>query len=184
MKQKGIAPIVIILIIIGVLVFGGLVYYYFQGIRTGEKKPEESSVQKEPVTEAVVSCGEVGPDEPDPTGKIKNCFEDRFKECKPATLVKSADRKPIGLIMGGLVTYYYEIIGPSNGLCLVKSKYLKEPNPEWIGKEMTCKYDNKKDFETAEEDVFNNTFQDPFQNMSGCEGSLYDALVGPLYKNQ
>jgi len=111
----------------------------------------------------IVDCGTVGPDNPDPTGQVKNCAAAKFKECFPAKYVASLDLGQLG----GLVTYYYEIIGPSDNLCVVKSKFLKNPNPVWVGKEMTCQYDNAKDFETA------------IKDMSKCSGPLYDLMGQP-----
>jgi len=112
--------------------------------------------------EDVMNCGEVGPDNPDPIGIVKNCVEKRFKECKPTQYTITLDLGPLG----GEVTYYYEIIGPSNNLCAVKSKFLKNPNPDWVGKEMTCQYDNSKDFEAAVSDF-----------IGKCSGPLYDLMT-------
>jgi len=97
----------------------------------------------------IVDCGEVGPSNPEKAEEVQGCFEARFKECKPAKYVPSLDLGPLG----GLVTYYYEIIGPDDELCVVKSKFLKNPNPDWVGKEMICKYDNTKIFEEAIQDI-------------------------------
>ncbi len=80
------------------------------------------------------------------------CFEEKFTECKPATVTLT--------LMENMI-YYYEIIGPKDGLCEVKSKYIANPNPEWVGEEMTCKYDNTQEFMTAVKD------------MSNCQGPLH-----------
>lgn len=86
-----------------------------------------------------------------------DCFEQKFAECKPATVTyKLTDD----------IVYYYEIIGASDGLCEVKSRFTAIPNPEWVGKEMICKYDSTKKFETAIED------------MSKCKGQLYTLITG------
>ncbi len=122
--------------------------------------PLESSA---PIEGQIVDCGTVGPDNPDPTGQVKNCAATKFKECSPAKYAASLDLGQLG----GLVTYYYEIIGPSDNLCSVKSKFLQNPNPDWVGKEMTCLYDNAKDFETAVKD------------MSKCSGPLYNLMGQP-----
>jgi len=108
----------------------------------------------------IIDCGEVGPDNQDQAEEVQGCFEARFKECKPTKYIPSIDLGPLG----GLVTYYYEIIGPDNGFCNVKSKFIKNPNLDWIGKEMICKYDNSKNFEEA------------IQDMSRCEGELYNLM--------
>lgn len=86
-----------------------------------------------------------------------NGFEEKFAKCEPADSTYK--------IMGALI-YYYEIIGFESGLCKVKSKFIANPNPLWIDKEMVCLYDNSKDFETAVKD------------MSNCEGELYDLMMG------
>lgn len=83
------------------------------------------------------------------------CFEPKFKACEPAKVSAS---------LGQTVTYSYEIIGPEGGLCRVKSKFLKNPNPDFLNKEMVCSYDNKKDFSIAAQDL------------SKCSGPLYELL--------
>ncbi len=114
-----------------------------------------------PIGEAVINCGQIGPDNPDPTGIVKNCIEKRFKECKPTQYTVVLDLGSLG----GSATYYYEIIGPKDSLCEVKSKFLVNPNPDWLNKEMICKYDNSKDFEIAVQDI------------SNCQGELYDLMT-------
>lgn len=130
---------------------------------TASSTESSTTIESQSATNNIVDCGTVGPSNPDPTGKVKDCVATMFKECQPAKYTTSLD---LGQ-MGGLVTYYYEIIGPSNNLCTVKSKFLQNPNPDWIGKEMTCEYDNSKDFETAVKDT------------SKCSGPLYDIMGGP-----
>jgi len=85
-----------------------------------------------------------------------DCFEEKFKECKPATM---------DVTLTDMISYHYEIIGLKDGLCEVKSKFLTNPNPGWVGKEMTCKYDNTKDLESA------------VQDLSNCEGPLYNLMI-------
>jgi hypothetical protein len=87
----------------------------------------------------------------------RDCFEEKFAACEPATVTLK--------LMENII-YYYEIIGPKDGLCEVKSKFTANPNPEWVDEEMICKYDNTKGFETSVED------------MSNCEGSLYTLMTG------
>ena len=86
-----------------------------------------------------------------------DCFKQKFSECKPATVSSKLTDN---------IVYFYEIIGPKDGLCEVKSKFTANPNPKWVGKEMTCKYDNTKNFETA------------VQDMSNCQGPLYTLMTG------
>ena len=85
-----------------------------------------------------------------------DCFEEKFAECKPATVTLK--------LMDNLI-YYYEIIDSKDGLCEVKSKFTANPNPDWVEKEMTCKYDSTNDFETA------------VQDMSKCQGPLYTLMT-------
>ncbi len=123
-------------------------------IKTIDKLTEEAVA-----AETMVNCGEIGPDNPDLNGEIQNCIEERFEKCQPAQYIVSMNLAEIGVI-----TYYYEIIGPSNGLCAVKSKFLANPDPNWIDKEMICQYDNTKSFLVAAND------------MSSCQGPLYDLI--------
>ncbi len=90
----------------------------------------------------------------------KDCFEEKFAECGLATFEVRTEG------LGGKDTIYLsEILGLKGELCEVKSKFITNPNSEWIGKEMICRYDNSQDFETAEED------------MSRCSGELYDLMT-------
>ncbi|MBI3638600.1 hypothetical protein HY227_02550 [Candidatus Wolfebacteria bacterium] len=110
----------------------------------------------------LIDCGAVGPDNPIDMTKIKGCFESKFKDCDPAKMIVSVDMGPLG----GLMTYYYEIIGTSKSFCSVKSKFLKSLNPDWVGKEMICNYDNTKNFDVAVKDFIDK-----------CSGSLYDLMT-------
>jgi len=85
------------------------------------------------------------------------CFEEKFDDCSPAKLTSHLD---------DTLVHYYEIIGPKDGLCEVESKYLVAPNPEWIGFEMNCLYDNSDDF------------SDAIKDLDRCEGALYDLIKG------
>ncbi len=136
-----------ILITILVLIFlGGLGYgvFYF--------KDKISLISKQKIVDCKTDQG---------------CFEENFRECKPAKFYPSLD---LG-ILGGVVTYYYEIIEPVDRFCSIKTKFLKNPNPEWVNKEMICKYDNQKDFQTSVQETFNN-----IKDM--CEGPLKDIMLG------
>jgi hypothetical protein len=109
------------------------------------QKVGEVTIKVEADVEVTTDCGGIA------------CFEEKFAECKPATVTSK--------LMESII-YYYEIIGPKNGLCEVRSKFTANPNPEWVGKEMTCKYDNTQDFEIA------------VQDMSNCQGPLYSLMTG------
>lgn len=79
-----------------------------------------------------------------------DCFAQKFKVCEPADGTATTNGN----------TYFSQIIGPRNGGCQVNSKVQSHPNPQWIGKEMSCIYDNTKEFNVA------------VQDMSRCEGEL------------
>ena len=152
MRQKGISSIaIIILIVILVLVIGGLIFIFSKNKTAKEKQGQPSSQDQKT---SIVDCGEAGPQNPDKS--VMNCIEEKFKECQPATVVIS---------LGPDLIYYYEIIGPANNSCSTKGKFISNPNPEWIGKEMVCQLDNKKDFDEAVADL------------SKCEGDLYNLMV-------
>ncbi|MGV8141848.1 MAG: hypothetical protein ACP5NW_05395 [Candidatus Woesearchaeota archaeon] len=87
-----------------------------------------------------------------------SCFNEYFSRCERAKATNT-----IGLLEN--LSYYYEILGPKEGLCEVKSKFIQNPNPEWIDKEMTCLYNNTMDFETA------------VTYMDKCEGPLYTMIT-------
>jgi len=80
------------------------------------------------------------------------CFEEKFQICEPAKFTPSID---LGAL-GGVITYDYEIIEPIENFCSIKMKFLKNPNPEWVRKEMICGFDNKKDFQISGQEVFDN----------------------------
>ena len=84
-------------------------------------------------------------------------FEEKFAKCKPAKMtLKLTDN----------LIYYYEIMGTKDGLCELKEKFLANFNPEWMGKEMTCRYDNSKKFDIA------------IEGTCDCRGPLYDVITG------
>lgn len=101
---------------------------------------------------------EVQPVQPASTncGDDQACFEEKFAVCQPASV-------QLTLIEG--LTYQYEILSPGTG-CRVKSKFVANPNPAFVGPEMICNYDNSEDFGTA------------IQDMSSCEGELYSLMTG------
>lgn len=126
--------------------------------------------QTEESNEFIVDCGDTAlATSEEEKEAIINCIEENFKECKPAKLTITMDLGPLG----GETAYYYEIIGSIDSLCQMKSKFLKNINPDWVGKEMICQYDNKKTFETA---VFGEI---DLQNMK-CEGPLYELMITVL----
>lgn len=90
-------------------------------------------------------------------GSDQACFEEKFTVCQPASV-------EITLIEG--LTYRYEILGSGDVGCRVKSKFVANPNPAFVGPEMICNYDNSQDFGTA------------IQDMGRCEGELYSLMTG------
>lgn len=134
-----------------------------EGTNSNKKQatqPTTSQLQlnqpKKNLNNTLVDCGSTLTN-PDNETKVKACIELNFKNCKPAKATIS---------LGDVLTYYYEIIGPKNNYCLVKSKFLSNPNPEWVGKEMTCSYNNLKSFDTAIQDF-----------IGKCSGPLYDLMT-------
>jgi len=102
--------------------------------------------------------------------KYKPIFEEmlsgfKFIESEIVEFIVSIDLGELG----GLITYYYEIFGYSDDSCVIKSKFLENPNPDWIDKEMICKYDNSKKFE------------DVILDTTNCQGELY-ILMNPMPK--
>jgi len=160
--------IIAIIIILAVVICGEI--YLWQQKTSTEKEPsiEEETGPAEEFKEFIVDCGHAGPGVSEEEAKVmENCIKEKFKECKPAKIATTIDFGPLG----GEMSYYYEIIGPIGNLCEVKSKFLKNINPDWVGKEMICQYDNSKDFETATQDAIQN------MSMSKCKGDLYELMI-------
>ena len=85
-----------------------------------------------------------------------NCLKEKFKKCEKASVTSELAEN---------TAYYFEILGAKDGLCEVKLKATANPNPDLLGKEMTCKYDSNKEFETA------------IQDISSCQGQLYKSMT-------
>ena len=96
-----------------------------------------------------------------------DCFEDKFRGCQPTRYAAKVTNQLI---------YYYEIIGPQNNLCKIKSKFLKNPNPNWENKEMICLYDNTKVFEAASQEIHASINSE--NELGSCQGELYLLLKG------
>ena len=99
-------------------------------------------------------------------GTNPTCLEQKFDRCEPAIAVSNLDLSPI-FGSTGLVSFQTEVIGFKNGRCQIEVQYLKNPNPEWLNKKMTCSLDNSR----AYEDALSNLF-DP----SYCSGPLMDVV--------
>ncbi|MBU1855262.1 MAG: hypothetical protein KKF89_06055 [Nanoarchaeota archaeon] len=136
-------PIILISIVIIGIIGGGIIFFMSQNNETNSEiihrtiestsnitnskgnQVGEMNTKIEADIEITTDCGDM------------DCFEQKFAECKSATTTSK--------LMDNIV-YFYEIIGLKDGLCEVKSKFTANPNPEWVEKEMICKYDNTKDF--------------------------------------
>jgi len=159
---------IIAIIIILAVVIGGEIYLWQKTSTEKEPSMEGEAGPAEESQEFVVDCGHAGPESSEEEVNVmENCIKEKFKECKPAKITFTIDLGPLG----GETSYYYEIIGPIDNLCEVKSKFLKNINPDWVGKEMICQYDNSKDFETAAQDAMEN------MSMSKCRGDLYELMI-------
>lgn len=139
-----------IFILIVVLILGYFLLPPFN-IGTGEREDiEDSNINIETDVGVTYSCGD------------SDCFEEKFAECAPANITAAVFET---------LSYYYEILGPKDGLCEVKSKYPTNPNPEWVDKEMICLYDNSKPFNEASMEITNSFNTD--QHLGDCQGELY-----------
>ena len=92
----------------------------------------------------------------------EDCFTQKFKDCKSATLTSDA----------GFGSINYKIIGPAADGCKMTVKYPINPNPVWVNKEMTCTFNNKISLQDSVEKVFNGVMDGSVV----CEGPLYAIL--------
>lgn len=92
----------------------------------------------------------------------ENCFQQKFSACQPATLKADA----------GFASVEYKIIEPADNGCRMNFKYLTNPNPDWVNKDMTCVFDNKIGFQKSIE----NTFNGVVGGSVVCTGPLYNIL--------
>ncbi len=91
------------------------------------------------------------------------CFEEKFAECEPAKIEVSL--QGLGGVVDQSVLYKYEILGLKSGYCEVESSFIKNPNQDWIGKTMICRYDNSQKFDVV------------VKKMDSCSGELYNLMV-------
>lgn len=92
-----------------------------------------------------------------------DCFDQKFVVCEPATLDFDM----------GFVATHYEILEPSDGGCKTIMRYTKNPNPEWLNKDMTCIFDNSKNINNAVEDILDRLINN---GIASCEGPLAEVL--------
>lgn len=99
------------------------------------------------------------------------CFSQKFARCEPSEF---QSQETLG------ASAYYKIIGVVPGGCSMVFKYPRNPNPNWMNKEMTCTFDNKIDFEKS--------VQKTIENVMGgkeiCSGPLYGILSSLTQKPQ
>lgn len=99
-------------------------------------------------------------------------FDRAFSKCTPADIQTSA--RAMGVDIG----YRYEIVGPVEGGCRVRSEFTRNPNPDWVGEPMTCTYDNSRGFDRAARAVIlglNRADENPYD----CEGPLFELMAHP-----
>ena len=151
--------IVIVILALGAGVFLGFMIPRSELEKSINQVSQNNNSQPETISVTVCGSGGYGVSEEN-TAKVTNCIQSNFKSCSPASWDLSLDLGPLG----GVITYQYLIIGIQNNQCVVKSQFLKNPNPDFLAKEMICGYDNSLDFNTAVQDT------------SRCSGPLYDLL--------
>lgn len=97
-------------------------------------------------------------------GADEACFDERFKDCKPAVLTSK--------VQEGLV-YRYEIIGPKNNRCEIKSRFTENTiDPKMADKDGFCLYNNSKIFREASAEILASGLNLP----EYCSGPLIDYL--------
>lgn len=117
----------------------------------------------------------VQPQQPSPC-QDASCFNESFKNCTPGASLSAT----LG-ILGSQVTYRYEILGPSaDGRCAIESEFTANPNPQLIGKQMVCNYNNSKDFTSAVAEA--GAGINSGQNTAQCHGELYVLMGGQIYE--
>ncbi len=97
---------------------------------------------------------------------MQACFGPQFRTCSPAKVRTEVNLAPL---IEGIIGYEYEIIGPRADGCEVKSRYTSNPNPEYLNKNLFCRYDNRK--------PFNDAVQEVFPALTTCSGELKPYLT-------
>lgn len=96
-------------------------------------------------------------------------FKDKFKNCESWNMQASMEMNGI------VIEYYHEIISQEWDLCKVLSKIIQSPDQRFNNKEMTCLLDNKKDFDTASQDVISSFKLE--EKLWSCKWELYDLMI-------
>lgn len=103
----------------------------------------------------------------------QQCFDQKFAACQPATY------DVLGPVDMGSVNY--EIKGSNRQGCSMTLVYPKNPNPDWVNKDLTCTYDNKKNLNDATNDVFNKVFD---KQQTVCTGPLVAVMQAMMQSSQ
>lgn len=100
------------------------------------------------------------------------CFQQKFFDCKPATMSAAA-----GFLGSGI----YKIVGPIDSQhCRMSFMYSKNPNPDWVNKELTCTYLNKMT-NSSNPNSWEEQFKSMFELVMYGNDTASDACSGPLY---
>lgn len=92
-----------------------------------------------------------------------SCFENKFSKCESGEFTSE---EAFGSIA------FYKIIDQTYSGCSVLFKYLKNPNPDWVNKEMTCNFDNALAFGLSVE----STIEGVISGTKECDGPFYGVL--------
>lgn len=125
-----------------------------ESLPVGSQKIEVSSDLTEKGTIIESTSGSLSSGEKD--------MQKKFEACEPGTRIEP----PALDMFGTKISYLYEIIGPTSSGCKIKSSFIENPNPAFVGKQMVCEYDNTK------------SFNDALVNMESCTGELNDIMNG------
>lgn len=94
----------------------------------------------------------------------ESCLEQNFAQCLPAEYTADA---------GDISKIKYTITGPADVGCNTQAEYLANKYiPEFVGKKMTCEFDNTIDFPVAVKNAF--LYPDAYN----CQGDLVSAISG------
>jgi len=153
---------VLIFSIIGIAVLLGFIIFTFYKLSmTVDNTNEISKIENtQPTnnnaktTKTATNSKENNNSQTNPLASNIEVFEKSFSSCTPDVFYQSF----------GDMSYEYNIIGLDGKFCAVQSKYLTAPNSDWLGKTMTCLYNNSISFIEATSDD------------SRCSGELWDTL--------
>lgn len=156
--------------------------------------PTQVVIDKTPVLpepEQIVECSD------------DKCFNNKFAVCEKATYVASVDLKPL---FPEEIIYYSEILGYQGSDCVLKHRFIQNPNSNWEDKEMICHYDESikasifggnvaistdcSDLSSGEQacavTYFNSKTGEEIAVLSegnlpvDCQGELFDLMTGGL----